>query len=590
MKKYWFLGAAIVVVAGGGYFLATRGPEKKDDLEFRYEAIKEGELVRSISATGQIVADTFVDVKCKAGGNVVKLAVVEGSIVKKGQLIAVIDPSDTKAAYDQANADLAQANARAAQAGQNLTIQQSQASTDVADAENTVKLNQIRLERAKVEAVRQPKVTDSTIASAQSSNEAAKAALQRLRDVTIPQQQRESQSAVNEAKVRVDNSKANVDRQRSLFDKGYVALSVVQTAQITYQAAVTSQDNAIQRLNTLEKDQAAQIRDAELAVDRTEAALRQAKANISQNDLAVISVREAEKTLSQSRIALDRARANARLVGVKENDLVAARAATVRGTVSLQNAKVQLDSTTVLAPTDGVVTKKYIEEGTIIPAGTSTFAQGTSIVQISNVTQLYVECAVDEADIANVKKGQPVRIVTEAFPSEFAEGEVDRVNPAAVTEANITAIKVRVRIRPGFKVNLMPGMNATCEFITLQKKNILVAPSQAVKFEEGKAYIEVKTADPLKPEKREVKVGESGNDGMEILSGLKSGEQVVTAKIDLAQLRDTQKKMLEAQQGGGLAGGNRPGGGARPSGGARTGGGAGGARPGAGGARGGGGR
>ena len=591
MKKFWYLGVAIVVVAGGGLFLSTRGTEKKDDIEYRYQAIESGELVRSISATGQIVADTFVDVKCKAGGNVVKLAVVEGSKVKKGDLIAVIDPSDTKAAYDQASADLAQANARAAQAGQNLTIQQSQAKTDVADAENSVKLAQVRLEKARVEAIRQPKVTDTTIASAVATNESAKAALKRLQDVTIPQQKREAQSAVNEAKVRLENTKANVERQQNLFDKGFVSLSTVQTAQTAYQSAVTAHDNAVQRLDTLQKDFEAQLRDSNLSLERSEAALRQARANTAQNDLAVISVREAERTLSQARIALERARANAALVGVKANDVVAAKAATVRGNVSLQNAKVQLDSTTVLAPRDGVVTKKYIEEGTIIPAGTSTFAQGTSIVQISDVTQLYVECAVDEADIANVKKGQPVRIVTEAFPGEFVDGEVDRVNPAAVTEANITAIKVRVKIDPGFDVKLMPGMNATCEFITLQKKNVIVAPSQAVKNEGGKSYVEIKSSDPLKPEKREIKTGEFGNDGVEVVSGLKAGEEVVTAKVDLAQLRETQKKMVEAQQGGGLAGGGggRPTG-ARPSGGRGGGAGGGGSRGsgGSGGARGGG--
>jgi HlyD family secretion protein len=188
---------------------------------------------------------------------------------------------------------------------------------------------------------------------------------------------------------------------------------------------------------------------------------------------------------------------------------------------------------------------------------------------------MFVECAVDEADVADVQLGQRVRINTEAFPGQFFDGVVDRINPSATTTNNITAVKVRVRVLPGYKIAIKPGMNATCEFITLSKPNVLMVPAQAVKREGGKATVRVKTADPLKPEVREIKLGVEGNEGFEVVEGLKEGEEVVIAELDLAALRETQRRMQEVQEGGGLAGG-RPGGGrpgARPSGG-------GGARPG----------
>ena len=50
-------------------------------------------------------------------------------------------------------------------------------------------------------------------------------------------------------------------------------------------------------------------------------------------------------------------------------------------------------------------------------------------------------------------------------------------------------------------------------------------------------------------------MGETGNDSVEIISGLKIGEEVVTAEIDMVELREAQKKMQEAEQGGGLVGG-----------------------------------
>jgi HlyD family secretion protein len=560
MKKIaWLVGAAVIV--GGGFYAAFKGSgESTPEIEYRYEEVQKGELVRSISATGLIVALTSVDVKCKAGGNVVKLVVDEGSIVKKGDLIAVVDPADTQSVYDQAQADLNSAIARASQAEENLKIQAQTAKNDVADAELAVKLAQVRLERAQIDNRRQPEVSNSAVDTAKANYDAAVASLRRLEDVQAPQQRLEASGAVDQARANRDTAAANLDRQKQLFEKGFVALGTVQAAEAQLAAAKTAFDNAVQRQATLDKDIAAQLRDAKLAVDRTQAGVQQAKANLAQNDLARVSVAEARRSLEQARVALERAKANQRLVEVRRKDIVAAQAATVRNRVALDNAKVQLDSTTVLAPRDGVVTKKYIEEGTIIPPGLSTFAEGTSIVQLSDVTQLFVECAVDEADIGAVKTGQKVRITTEAFPGESFNGVVERVNPSAVTEQNVTAVKVRVRVEDGKRPAIVPGMNATCEFITLQKAGVLLVASQAVQNEDGKSFVEVKSSDPLKPERREVKIGQVGNDGTEILEGIKEGDEIVIAKIDLAQEREIQKKMMEAQEGGGLAGGgSRPG-------------------------------
>ncbi len=73
--------------------------------------------------------------------------------------------------------------------------------------------------------------------------------------------------------------------------------------------------------------------------------------------------------------------------------------------------------------------------------------------------------------------------------------------------------------------------------------------------EGGKAYVRVKGPEKMLPIRKEVKIGESGNDGIEVLSGVELGEEVVVAEINLAELRKIQEQMTAAQQGGGLAGG-----------------------------------
>ena len=580
MKKTILIIVGIVALGAGGWYYTTQNQTQVAEVEYRYAAVEKGTLRRSISASGQVVALTAVDVKSKAGGNVVKLAVEEGSIVKQGDLIAIIDPEDTKAVYDQASADLESANARARQAEITLELQIKQSETAVQDARNSLAAAKTRLERSTIEASRQPELSSAAVRTAQANLEASLAALERLQKVDIPQQRADAQNGVTDTHTSVNTAEAELTRQQSLLQQGYVAASAVDNARRTLATAKSNLASATQRLKTIDDSARIQIASANAEIARTRAALSQAKANSTQDAVLKTNLAEAKQAVRSAEIALQIAQDNREQVAIRRSELIGAKASTVRSRVSERNAKINLDSTTVVAPRDGVVTVKYLEEGTIIPPGASTFAQGTSLVQISDVTELYVECAVDEADVAAVKVGQKVSVTTEGFPNQKLEGKVTRVNPAATTVNNITAVKVRVKINADNKVPVVPGMNATCEFITMELNDVLVAPSQAVTAgEDGKSTVRVKSADPKKPEVRTVEVGEDGNEGIEIKSGLKVGEEVVTAEIDVAELREIQRKMKEAQEGGGLAGGggrpnqNRPrattGGGAGAGGGAR---------------------
>lgn len=584
MKKGWIWIGGIALVAVGGLFYFKKGDDGANDIEFRYSKVEKGELVKSISATGTLVALTTVDVKSKAGGKVVRLVVDEGSIVKKGDLIALIDPADTRATYDQAAADLRSSEARADQAVQNLRLQQANNATGVADARAALAAARIRLQRVELETRRAPALANASIATAQASLNEAIQAKRKLLDVTIPSRRREVEGNYARANAELDAAQADYERQAGLEKEGYVAGSKVDAARSALEAAKASFRLAEQARASIQIEIDAQIRTADAAIARATAGYEQAKANGSDAQIAQRNLAEARNQVATAEIDLRKALDAGLQERVRKGEISAAEASTVRSRVSLANAKVQLESTTVVAPRDGVVTQKYLEEGTIIPPGTSTFSQGPSIVQLSDVTTLYVECAVDEADVASVAKGQNVRITTEAYKTETLDGVVDRVNPSAKTDQNVTSVKVRVRVKlPGKgKIRLLPGMNATCEFITLSKKGVMVLPQQALIQEDGKSYVRVKTGNAKKPEKREVKVGETGNDGVEVISGISVGEEVVTAEINLAEAREIQKKMVEAQQGGGLTGGGNRGmrsfggttGGARSGGGASTGGGA----------------
>jgi HlyD family secretion protein len=565
MKKSVLLVLGFIVLGLVGWYFMNQNQPVTEEIEYRYQKVEKGTLRRSISATGIVVAETAVEVKSRAGGEIVRLAVNEGDVVKKGDLIAVINPDDSETLYNQANADLEAANARADQARINLELQSKQATTAVQDAEANLAAARVRLQRVEIESKRQPSLSKASVANAEANLRSAEAALERLKSVDGPQQKTDAQTAVQDARTALEIAQREFDRQKQLLENGYVAQAAVDAAARTLNTARTNLASASQRLSTIDTSIQTQIRAAESNVAASRASLNQARTNTTQDEVALANLREARQAVRSAEITVRQAKDQQKQIDVRRAEYVAAKAATVRSKVVVDNAKVNLDSTTVVAPRDGVVTLKYLEEGTIIPPGTSTFAEGTSIVQLSDVSEMYVECAVDEADISGVRSGQKVSIVTEGFPGVPISGIVTRVNPSATTLNNITAVKVRVKIDPTNKIRVLPGMNATCEFITLELNDVVIAPSQAVApGEAGKSTVRVKTDNPQKPEVREITVGETGNEGVEVKSGLSVGEEIVTAEINLAELRQIQQKMKEAEEGGGLAGGGGRGGGQRP--------------------------
>jgi HlyD family secretion protein len=585
MKKLWYIVGTVAVLFLVWFFF-IRGGSSAAEIEYRYEAVQKGELIRSTSATGVLVALTSVDVKSKAGGNVVHLAVEEGSVVKKGQLIAEIDPSDTQAAYEQAEADLTSAQAKAQQARVSYDLQKATSETQIADAQTALETAKVRLGRAELQAKRQPILSKSALQSAQAAYDSAREDQRKLQNVTVPQMRRDAKGGVAKAKADLDGAQADYTRQLELLKKGYVSQATVEKSASALESAKSAYNTAQQKADTLEADITAQLRSQVNAVERAAAALDESKASQSDVGIQKSNLEEARKAVRSAEIALNKAISDRRNNELRAEDIKSTGASIVRSRVSKDNAKVQLNSTTVVAPRDGVVTMKYLEEGTIIPPGMSTFAQGTSLVQLSDVSRMFADCTVGEVDISAVRVKMKVRIILEAYPGATLDGVVTRVSPAAITNNNMTTVKVRVEVDLGKadkKVKLLPGMNATCEFIQMAKESVLLLPQQALTRDGDKAFVKVKTKDLQKPELREVKLGAMGNDSIEIVSGLKEGEEVVVAEINLAEMRDVQKKMEEAQQGGGLTGGGPPrrpqqqarptrggnggGGGGRPSGG-----------------------
>jgi len=519
----------LAIISGGWIVVGRVRANKADKVTYETAKVERGDVVQTVSATGVLQPLTTVDVKSKAGGQVTLLAVDIGSVVKAGQLIARIDPADTLASYNQAKADLDAAMARMRQAQDNLTLQDAETDVSIEQAQANLDSARSRLAQARKQAEAQPDLTKAAIEQAKASYNAARHDLEMLEQATIPQARTQAQADYDQAKANLENAQKTLRRQEELLVKGFVSQQQVDAARTQRDVAQAQLESVEKKLTTLEDQLKAQLETARARVAQAKAALDNAEANRIQVELRHQDVQAAEAAVRQARAQLAQARLNEIQKRIRAADIQSAKAQIERSKAQLRNAKVMLDSTTIVAPRDGIVLQKYLEQGTIIPPGTSTFAQGTSIVQIGDISRMFCDVQVDETDIASVEIGQRVDITIDAYPNELFEGKVTRIDPAAKTEQNVTMVHVQVEIENP-DARLKPGMNATCEFIVAKKTNVLKVPNEAVKERDGATSVQVLIDG--KPETKEVEVGIASNDATEIIKGLKVGDEVVTKVIE----------------------------------------------------------
>ncbi len=599
MKRFAVVSilAALAVVGAILYGAHLRAASAAQATQYVLAPASEGAVRKTVSATGTLQPWSTVDVKSKAGGTVNVLAVDVGSVVKKNQILARIDPSDTLLAVNTAQAGIDGARAHTAQSQAQYGLQVAQSRIAIANAQAALSAAQASRASAAAQAgsasgqaQAQPAQTQSVIGQAVANLNAAVQARQGL-DATNPQDRASAQAAYDQAVANQKNAQAALARQTTLVQKGYVAQQEVDTAQATYAVNAAQTQSAAEKLRTLSAQQQASVSAADAKVAQARAAVASARAGrvdigtrraASRQALAALA--QANAQVQQAQATLDQARANVANNAIQSDNIAYNNAQVKSNQASLTNATKTLSQTVVRAPRDGIVLVRSVTQGTIITSAISSVAAGTTIVTIGDISRMYVQATVDETDLASISQGQTVEADFEAYPGIPFDGKVILIEPQAVINQNVTQYNVRVEIdnsSPTFRL-LRPGMNATCQFIVDSKDSVLNVPNDAVQpSDNGGSFVQIGTgghAPPPDPAssapagaltgvhvvRRAVKTGLEGDDTTEIVSGLKPGEKIVTQTIEPAP--PTPAGGASSPFGGGN---NRPGGGGGGGGGGR---------------------
>lgn len=191
----------------------------------------------------------------------------------------------------------------------------------------------------------------------------------------------------------------------------------------------------------------------------------------------------------------------------------------------LNSMDVSLSYHKIYSPISGYVSQVTTQEGETVVAGLS----AVSLITVIDPTKLEMWIYVDETDIGRVKEGMKVEYWVDAYREKIFTGTVSMIYPQPEIKDNIVYYLAIVKIDPKDTDFLRPEMTSHAKIIIGEKKNVLVVPNRAVRFEEGKNVVYVKTGD--KTLLRGVETGIRDDRFTEIISGLKEGEEITIPVI-----------------------------------------------------------
>ncbi len=207
-------------------------------------------------------------------------------------------------------------------------------------------------------------------------------------------------------------------------------------------------------------------------------ALEQAQADLDAAEAKL----ENSKALQKQNIALFTANViTKREKEASDLDVTNQTSSVIRATQALELAKQRVNDATIRAPIEGTILNKLVSTGTVIASASNSASGGTTLVQMANLTRVRARVLVSETDIGKVQVGMTTTVLVDAYPNKPFIGVVEKMEPQAVVDQNVTMFPVLVSLA-NEEGALMPGMNGEVSISVEQKNNVLSIPLDAFRL------------------------------------------------------------------------------------------------------------
>lgn len=500
----------MLVLTAGAFCWFWLQPQGTTPVRYVLGEVRRGDLVISVSGTGQVAAGAQVDLKPKVSGDVTALMVSEGQSVRAGTLIAQLDATDAQKAVRDAQVNLESAQLSLDKLKQSTADINSLLEDAFADISNAF------LDFPTVVAGAEQIMLGSTIAVGQGNAGFYADFVGQLDDANYPK-----------IRLIVDTAEADHRSARAQYDAVLVQYKNVSR----YAEAAAIEDLLTQTLATakaiaqaLKSEQNVLDFLSDYATARNKilpSLITTYKSNlrtyIGQVNGHIASLAAAANTIANAPLDI---RSQELSVKQREN--------------ALSDARVALASYSIRAPFDGVIADLPLAKGDPASPGSiiATLISGGQVATI----------ALNEVDVAQVVVGQPVTLTFDAINEYAATGTVAAVGTIGAVSQGVVTYEVEVSFVGDARIR--PGMSVAATIATRTISDVILVPSSAVKSQGREQYVEVvaraigerprgsaATASDVTPERRLVTVGASNDIVTEIIAGLDEGESVVVRTI-----------------------------------------------------------
>jgi len=431
-----------------------------------------GEMKVTVTDRGELESINSLQVTCEleGGGKLVSI-LPEGTRVEKGDEVAKLDTDALMKLINEQEIKWETAESKVNSSRSEVALAKNKALSEIAKAELVLALASIDLE-----AFADPQ------GKYKRDHDKAKGALEL-------------------ARKNLNESEDDLEFTRGLVKKGFAQLDQVRTKELTLQEkrlAVTSAEAELIILEkfTRKKDQ------TELASKANEAKLELARTKDTQSTA----------------------------IGKAEADLKSAAKTTEIEKKQLERLQKQIDRCIVKAPSAGIVvysSSRYEESGRIRPGAQLFFRQ--PIFTLPDLSKMLVKVKVHESMIKKVQIGHPATMQIDALPNRVLNGKVLKIGTLAQSDGwrggGVKQYETEISIDDlPADAGLKPGMTAEVKILINTIPDALTVPVQAVAEYEGNSICYLVT--PAGIERREVTVGDSNEQYIQILTGLEPGDPV----------------------------------------------------------------
>lgn len=473
---------ALAVVVGG--VLVWKGKlfsRREEKSNFIVEAVKRGPLEITITERGNLESANNQTLVClvegEAGTGILKI-VDEGTRVEEGQVLVELDSAKLRADATAQQIIVDSANATLVTAEKNLEIQETQNASDIAAAKLKWDLAELDLKKYK--------------------------------EGDYVQETNTIQGEIELAKEDHNRAQDKYAFTQRLIKKGYAKQSEVEADRVAVAKARINLEVANEKMKVLTKfTHERQI--AELEANATE----------FERELARVKLR-ADAALAKYLADLS----NAKLKSEVEKS-------------TYERILKQIEVCTIKAPRDGMVVYVNTRSGggrggsgdPLIYEGAKV-KERQPIINLPDVRNMQVNARIHESKISMVRESLPATIHVDARPGQAFHGEVSRVflvpsSSGSWTSANLKEYVTFIKLTDDEEKmgELKPGLTAEVEILVDRLSDVLQAPVQSF-VERGGRHFAWALVDE-EPVRREVKIGKSNDQVMEIVSGLTEGEMLV---------------------------------------------------------------